>query len=546
MPVTVRDSGGNIWTAWHTGTTGSRDIYIGKLAAGADNFGNSIIIRDNSTDQCNPAIAVDSDNKLYVAWQDNRNGNWDIYISTSSDGANWSAEIRVTDSNDNQTNPAIVIDSSNNAYVAWEDDRNDNQDIYIASSNNGFVSTTISQITSDTSDQSQPAIAADSANTVYVVWTDTRNSGKNDIYGAASNNSWTNIPVVTAEDSQSSPAIAAEAAGTVLHLVWVDDRGGDDDIYYANTTGGLPASSLSGNSIIDDTKRADQLQPVIAVTGSDDNLKVFVCWQDERDADDDLYFVEISSGNGVNVFVDDDGTNTDQTEPAIGIDVNDYPYLVWTDNRNTNTDIYYAGSTYIEPTALASGLFKPSEPNDTTVGNYPPTNVDDVSVVVPAGEYPCDIKITISKVTNPLAFTMPCLGAYDFGPSGIEFSQPVTVTIPYNATESATVTYWYNSLIDEFSQQGMTNVQIIEISSTLHLYAVRFETTHFTPFYVFLVSAGGAAASGGGGGCSMSPDSQAGAAELLLPYIGLAAAMVLMKLRDRRERKVRNITKSGC
>jgi uncharacterized repeat protein (TIGR02543 family) len=544
--VTVRDSNGDIWSAWQAGATGSRDIYIGKLAAGAANFSNGIKVKDNSTDQCNPAMAIGSGDKLYVAWQDNRRANWDIYVSTSSDGINWSAETRVTDSNDNQINPAIVVDSSNNAYIVWMDDRNGNQDIYVATSSNSFVTKTISQITLDNSNQVEPAIVVDSDNTVYVVWTDTRNS-KNDIYGAASNNGpWTNIPVVTTQQSQSSPAIATEAVGAILHLVWVDDTPADDDIFYAKTSGGLPSSPLTGNSIIDDTSSTDQLRPAIAVSGSTgNNLQVFVCWEDKRNADDDLYFAELGSGSGTNVFVDDDSTNTDQTEPAINIDGDGHPYLVWTDSRNTNTDIYYAGSTSMESDLLASNNISTS--STVTVGT--PLNavnsVDDVSIEVPAGSYPFDIKVTISKITNPLAFTQQCLGAYDFGPSSIEFSQPVTVIIPYNFTgsEDLALAYWYNSLTDELSQQGITDVETIEISQTLH--ALRFKTTHFTPFYVFLVPAGAVASGGGGGGgCSMSPDSQASAAELLLPYIGLTVMMVVLKLKDKRKRKARNITKS--
>jgi hypothetical protein len=547
--VTVRDGKGDIWATWQAGATGSRDIYIGKLTAGAANFNNSIKVKDNSTDQCNPAMAVGSDDKLYVAWQDNRRGNWDIYVSTSSDGINWSTETRVTDSNDNQIDPAIVVDSSNNAYIVWEDDRNGNQDIYVATSSSGFVTKTVSQITLDSSDQVEPAIAVDSDNTVYIVWTDTRNS-KNDIYGAASNNGpWTNLPVVTTEQSQSSPAIAIEAVGSILHLVWVDDTPGDDDIFYAKTSGGLPGSPLTGSSIIDGTSSTDQLRPVIAVSGNTGNkLQVFACWEDERNADDDLYFAELGSGSGTNVFVNDDGTNSDQTEPAISIDGDGHPYLVWTDSRNTNTDIYYAGSTFIEPDVLASNNISTSSTVTVGIPLNAIDSLDDVSVVVPVGAYPCDIKITISKITNPLAFAMQCLGAYDFGPSNIEFSQPVTVTIPYNFTgpEDSALAYWYNSLTDALSQQGITDVETIKVSPSLH--ALRFKTTHFTPFYIFLVSgaAGAAASGGGGGGCSMSPDSQASVVELILPYIGLTVAMVVLKMRDRRKRKALNITKSEC
>ena len=539
-PVTVCDSGGNIWAAWHAGSIGNRDIYISKLAVDAESFGSTIQLTDNTTDQCNPAVALDSTDKLYVVWQDNREGDWDIYLSTSVDGVNWSTEIRVNDPNEgNQVNPAIVIDNLNYAHVVWQGDPADNNDIFIATSSNGFATKTVSQITTDSFDQIEPAIAADSDNTIYVVWTDGRN-GSNDIYGAASNNPWTNVAIVSNANNQSSPAIATESTGSILHFLWVDDTPGNNDIYYASSDG-LPGSPLTGSSIIDDSSGADQLDPTIAVTGStDNNLKVFACWQDWRNTDTDLYFAELSSGSGTNVFVDEGGSNAYQGEPAVGIGEYGHPYIMWADSRSTNTDIYYAGSTFIEPVALASELVTASASSSTTVGTDPQaiTTVDDVSIVVPAGACSYDVAITVTKIANLPAFAAPCLGGYDFGPSGIQFSQPVTITIPYvNVSGSATL-YWFNSLTGALSQQGITDIQDIPISSSLH--ALSFKTTHFTAFYLFV--GGGTTAAivgggGGGGGCSVSASGEGNIVEYILPYIVLAVVMAILKMRDARDRK---------
>jgi len=545
-PVTVCDSDGNIWATWHTGSAGSRDIYIGTLAAGADNFGNIVQLTNDANDQCNPALALDSNDKLYAVWQDNREGNWDIYISTSVDGINWVTETRVNDPNNgNQINPAIVIDSQspNYAHVVWQDDLAGNQDICIAASSDGFTTKAISQITSDSFDQVEPAVAADSANTIYVVWTDSRN-GSSDIYGAASNSGpWTNVAIVSNASNQSSPVIAAESTGTILHLLWVDDTLGDNDIYYASSNNGLPGSPLTGSSIIDDTSGADQLEPTIAITGttSDEDLKVFACWQDWRNADTDLYFTELIAGSGTNVFVNDGGSNAYQSEPAIGIDEYGYPYLIWADDRTANTDVYYTGSTFIEPVALASSLVSASAPSSTIIGVDPQsiTDIDDVSIVLPAGACLYDVDISIVTILNQQVFAAPCLGSYDFGPSGIQFNQPVTITIPYAYANSngSTSPYWFNSLTGTLSQQGITNVQDIVISPTLH--AISFQTTHFTPFYLL---GGGAAGilggGGGGGGCSVSGGNEGNIAEFVLPYIVLIVVMAILKKRDARYRRV--------
>jgi len=555
-PSTARDSSGNIWAVWHAGPADSRNIYVAKLRADRNTFSASVRLTSSIADQANPALALGTDDKLYVVWQDKRNGDWDIYSSTSVDGINWTTQTRVNDPNDgNQVNPAIVVDSRspNYAYVIWQDDRAGNQDICIATSNNSFGTKTVAQITSNTANQTTPAIAVNSANTVYVLWTDARNA-TNDIYGAAGS-PWTNVPIVTKAGSQSNPAIAVESAGTILHMLWVDQISGNSDIYYASSNG-LPGSPLTGTNLIDDTLGKEQFSPSITVTGSTgNNLEVFACWHDERNISDssgdtDLYMVQTNSGVGTNVFVGDGDTNSDQIEPAMSTDQYGYPYLVWADDRSTNTEIYFAGSAYMQSTPLASVLTTASVGG--TVGTDPAsiTDADDVSVVVPAGACPYDVTISITKIENQHEYgSLPFLNGYDFGPSGMTFNTPVTITVPYAVTGDAgrPTVYWYDSRAwyNPLSQQGITNIETIAITSSLH--ALRFKTTHFTPFYILLgtaiytaaddtvsVSDGGG---GGGGGCSLSHSQDGSILEYFLPYGALALFMFILKWRDRRYRK---------
>jgi hypothetical protein len=542
-PATVCDKSGNIWVAWHAGAGGQRDVYVSKMAVGDGSFAAPVQLTTNASDQSSPDIAVGTDDKLYVAWQDNRRGNWDIYATTSGDGVTWSSETQVSDSNDNQVAPAIVVDarSPNRAHIAWQDDGAGHQDIYVASSADDFATKTVSRITTNTSDQTAPDIAVDASNTVYLVWTDDR-SGSDDIYGAASNDGpWTNVPVATGAGSQSSPAIAAEAAGSVLHFVWVDDAGGNSDVRYGSSNA-MPPGPLTGTNIVDDTSGADQTAAAIITTGSTGNdLQVFVCWQDFRNVatsgDTDLYFVEVRAEDGTNILVGDDGTSSDQSEPAIGVDIYGYPYVLWTDDRSSRT-IYYAGSTYMDPDALASQLIDASA--DETVGVAPPSDVGDVSVVIPAGACLQDVTITIREIQNPQSVASGNVLAYDFGPSGLQFSQPVTITIPYAVAEfgdDPPLPYWYNSLTGTMSQEGITDIEDIAISADVH--ALRFKTTHFTSFYLTMDGGGGVVGGGGGGGggCSMSHAPEASIIGFFLPYGALVLFMLILKRRDRKHKR---------
>lgn len=547
-PVTARDKAGNLWAAWHAGPEGGRDIYVARLAPGDETFQTPIRITSNALDQCNPDLATAPDGRIYVVWQDNQRGNWDVFAAICSNLKNFSKEIRVSDSNDNEICPAIAIDRQSpcRVYVAWQDDRKGNQDIYVAGSANAFVTTDIAAVTTNAADQTQPDLTVDAQNVAYAVWTDMR-SGQPNLYAAASGTGpWTNVPVVTTPSEQSDPALVAEPSGTTLHLVWTDNAGGDQDIYYA-TLAGMPGSPVTGHTLVDDSSGADQVRPTVACAQAG---KAFVCWQDARHADGgddtDLYFAEVRSGVAkTNILVGDDNTNTKQSEPAIGVNAYGHPYVVWSDDRTNPTQVYYAAGTFIDPTPLDSKLVTAAA--GATIGAEPASidQVEDVSIVVPAGACPTDVRMTISKVANPQVNALLCLGSYDFGPSGIDFEQPVTVTVPYPySTDEGhyALPYWYDSLTGALSQQGITDVENIVVSSTLN--ALRFKTTHFTAFYLVASDSGsdgasaGASSGGGGGGCSISVMGNGSPKELLVPYAAIATIMIILRRRDRRRQRL--------
>ena len=106
----------------------------------------------------NPAISVS-----VIVWQDNRNGNWDIY------GYDLEAkkEMVIYKGAGDQTAPDI-----DGRIIVWQDNRNGNWDIY------GYDLDTkqVFAAYKGTGNQTEPAIYADT-----IVWTDDR-AGNKDIY----------------------------------------------------------------------------------------------------------------------------------------------------------------------------------------------------------------------------------------------------------------------------------------------------------------------------------------------------------------------------
>jgi hypothetical protein len=93
--------------------------------------------RDTPSNQWHPALAV-AGRRLFVAWQDNRLGNNDVFFSSSADGGERFAPAeRVDDTGagtSEQTRPHLAVTGQGRArrcYVVWEDTRDGGSDVYL-------------------------------------------------------------------------------------------------------------------------------------------------------------------------------------------------------------------------------------------------------------------------------------------------------------------------------------------------------------------------------------------------------------------------------
>ena len=541
-PVVATDSQGNLWAAWHAGQANARDIYVAKRGGQLQQWNTPLRLISVASDRCNPALAIGPDNALYLAWQDNRRGNWDIYVSVSADGSTWGDPTRVTDSNDTQANPVIAVDQASpyHVYIAWERGTTGSRDLYLATCSSSFVSKTIAQVTSDPADQAELALAVGSDNTVYLLWTELR-SGLTHIYGSSSAaSSWSNIAVVTGSGNQSHPAVTAAPGTSTLHVAWQSDAAGNLDVLYG-TSDGLPANALTGSTLIDPLTGGAQFAPsIMAVRDHANNVHVYACWQDSRNVpdtgDSDLYVAEIRSGTGgTNILVGDDETNSNQSEPALGFDEYGQPVVVWTDSRSSTPRIYSAASMYFKPVALASALVTRAAGGRVGVDPAAINDATDVSIQLPASAYDCDVTVSLSEIQNLPKFTVVGLTGYEIGPSGAEFTFPATVTIPYTSTGSGRATpYWYDPQTGTLSQQGMTEITNQTLGNGIPL--VSFKTNHLTTF-VLLESPLANGGSGGGGGCAISNSREGSMVGFLLPYTALVLFLGFLKWKDGRGRK---------
>jgi beta propeller repeat protein len=151
-PSGINPRAGGDYVVYQDNKKGNWDIWLWKQG------GSPVAIVSDANDQINPATDGQT-----VVWQDNRNGNWDIYaydLKTSK-------EIQITKDKADHTNPDVE-----NGVIVWQDHRNGNWDIYAYDMSVKKEKV----ICMGPGAQTEPRIR-----TGRIVWTDDR-SGNKDIY----------------------------------------------------------------------------------------------------------------------------------------------------------------------------------------------------------------------------------------------------------------------------------------------------------------------------------------------------------------------------
>ncbi|MGQ9627795.1 MAG: CARDB domain-containing protein [Anaerolineae bacterium] len=221
--IDVDPTGQNVFVAWQDGRYGSvyhNEIYFNWSNNGGASFqGERCVYCDaggvygQGFDQRNPALAYDRWNPnryVYVVWQDNRNGNYDIYFSRATAAGNyadWIAPVRVNDNVEpggghaDQIQPSIAVgpgerDGGCDIHVVWVDRRNGNDDVYYSRSTNcgNTWSITNTFVTDDPfstkQTQRHPTVAVGrygrihpwGDGKIYVAWEDWRDPDNPEIY----------------------------------------------------------------------------------------------------------------------------------------------------------------------------------------------------------------------------------------------------------------------------------------------------------------------------------------------------------------------------
>ncbi|MDD5773205.1 MAG: hypothetical protein PHX78_07040 [bacterium] len=344
-PKLAVDKYNNLHLAWRDNRDGNYEIYY-KYFDGK-NWSDDFRITNDPASSENPEIAVDNYQNVHIVWRDNRDKTYAIYYKKWN-GKIWEPDQRIsniTNASASTTNPAITIDILGVIHVVWQDNRDGNYEIYYKKFDGKWSED--SRVTNDKFNSYNPKIISDSVANLHLVWYNQENDSSYIYYKkfvsprplikAVKD---TKVNNDTGAAGQAETSLAINTYGETF-ICWADVRLGEfnSDIYaqFYNNDFIKAGDNFRVNN---DKKSAIQGHPRVSLFSND---YFGVVWQDERNENSDIYCQVYDVGcepKGDNYKINDDKAGSDQDQPDIAGLKNKPALVVWRDERDGQLEIY--------------------------------------------------------------------------------------------------------------------------------------------------------------------------------------------------------------
>jgi hypothetical protein len=357
----------NVYVVWQDDTPGNFDIFFAVSTDNGQTFSTPENLSNNAGDSNSPQI-VSEGNNVYVVWTDGTTGNADTLFAASTDnGQTFSMPENLSNNAGASLDPQISSEGEN-VYVVWEDNTLGNiETLFAASTDNGQTFSMPENISNNAGDSTDPQISSEGEN-VYVVWED-NTLGNVEILFAESNDNGQTFDTLDNLSNNTGfsfdPQISSE--GENVYVVWVDTTPGNNDILFAASTDNGQTFSMPEN--ISNNAGSSEF-PQISSEGNN----VYVVWEDFTPGSPDIFFAE-SNDNGQTFSMPENLSNNAgaSTFPQISTEGNNV-YVVWVDITPDNLEILFAesndnGQTFSMPENLSNNAGASVEPEISTEGN---------------------------------------------------------------------------------------------------------------------------------------------------------------------------------
>ena len=336
-------SGNDVYVAWQAKTTGKYQIIFAKSTDGGATFSTPANISNNSGDSSYPKI-IASGNNIYVTWSFTvTNKDYDVLFTKSTDGgATFSTPANISNNSGDSGLPQMVV-SGNNVYVTWENNGLGNFEVFVAkSTDNGDTFTFPVNVSNDDAPSGAPQITASGKN-VYVSWMD-KTSGNYDVFVAKSSNAGSTFgtPINVSKTTKDSGYQQMTSSGNNIYVVWTETISDKNyDVFFAKSTDG-------GSNFDTPVNISNNVGPsgwaVVTATNN-----VYVAWEDSTAGNYDMFIAKSTDGGSTFGAPVNISNTTEESAFVQMIATNDGVYLAWHDGTPNQHEVLFAKSITFVP-----------------------------------------------------------------------------------------------------------------------------------------------------------------------------------------------------
>jgi len=319
--------------AWEDLRDGNLQVYFARVQPDGLKRGSDVRI-SNGTHAAANATLVWSGSEYGLSWDDVRDGNTEIYFArVSPAGAIVGSAVRVTNDTASSTDPSLAWTGSEYG-VAWQDYRDGRFEIYFARISDSGVKTGPDVRITDASGSSGPSLVWTSSQ-YGVAWHDSRDTSS-EVYfvriSAAGAKLGTDARISDLPDVSYEPSLVW--SGSEFGVSWYDRRDGNDEVYFSRIS--ETGTEIGTNVLVSETPEIST-EPAIAWTGSD----FVVSWDDHRHGTFIVYLALVSpagvkTGSDVRIVVEEWGSSLGTAMAWSGSDLG----MVFGDTRGGWSQIY--------------------------------------------------------------------------------------------------------------------------------------------------------------------------------------------------------------
>jgi hypothetical protein len=292
-------------------------------------------ISHNSGNSTDPATLLDRTGTLHAVWEDDTGGQTQINYAYKLSGGGWTAPVAISRADAPAEQPALTIDGSHTLHVVWKGLASGNYEILYACKWPGGGWSAPLNISTNAGHSAEPAIVADQADILHVVWTDSTLGNHEILYAwRLPTGTWASPENLSNNSSYSAEPFIALGHEGQLHLLWRDNVAGPFDIYYIvkRTSGWSEAINISQTAGVSGA-------PLI-LPASDGSLHVF--WEDQTPGHYEIFYAHRRLPGPWTKGIDISNTPNNSTAPAGALDKDADPRVLWQEETSGGHDLFYS------------------------------------------------------------------------------------------------------------------------------------------------------------------------------------------------------------